>query len=79
MSDYKLKLIDTIEQALDEMDKLGTKEEKGAMATWFSDFALEAASAVMAYAQLTSDMRPIVRQGLKDKHSKVRKHLAKGT
>jgi hypothetical protein len=75
MSSYKLKLIDTIEEALDELDALSTKEEKGAMAVWFSDFAVEAAGAIIAYAQLGDDMRPIVRKGVATKHAKIKAHL----
>jgi hypothetical protein len=72
---YKLKLIETVEDALDELDRLQTKEERGAMAIWFSDFALEAAASLSAYAALGADMRPIVRKGLAEKHAKARKLL----
>jgi hypothetical protein len=72
---YKLKLIDTIEEALDELDRLNTPEDKAAMAVWFSDFALEAAAGIVAYSRLSADMKATVRKGLTDKHAKIKAHL----
>jgi hypothetical protein len=72
---YKLKLLETVETVLNEIDASEAVEDKASIATWFSEASLDAAASVVGYSRLHPDMRKEVRKGIAAKHDKVRSFL----
>ena len=73
--DFKLKMLDMVENALSELDKMKDKDERTALVGWISGFWQENIDALNAFAQMDDSTRIEVKKGLMTRANNTRKLL----
>jgi hypothetical protein len=73
--DFKLHMLELVGTALDEMDTLADKEERTALVTWISGFWQENIDGLMAYAQMSEELKKDVKKALKARAVTAKKLL----
>jgi hypothetical protein len=72
---YKLSMLEVLDNAIDEVDRLKTVEERLALSNWLVDFWAEQSLNLSSFAMVKDDMRAEVKKGLKNRNATARKLL----